>query len=193
MPAMPGTITSRSAWSELKIAPNSARNSSGSRKLKKAALGLRQNILRSSRNWRHERAAKLWEAAPSAIGRQLQVDVLERRPCHAQALEALARRECSRRQLVQQRRRVVRLALVEQSRAVAPGDAVAHRAVAAAELGRRSLGEDPPVLDDRDAVGERLRLVQVVRRQHDGLAKRLQRADRVPRATPCGGVEAGGR
>ena len=35
------------------LAPNSARNSSGSRKLKNAALGLRQNILRSSRYWRH--------------------------------------------------------------------------------------------------------------------------------------------
>ena len=49
MPAMPGTITSRFAWLPEKIAPNSARNSSGRKKLKNAAVGLRQNILRSSR------------------------------------------------------------------------------------------------------------------------------------------------
>ena len=52
MPAIPGTITSRSSCSPEKTAPNSARNSSGSRKLKNAAVGLRQNIWRSSRYWR---------------------------------------------------------------------------------------------------------------------------------------------
>ena len=52
IPAMPGTMTCRFASSPAKIAPNSARNSSGSRKLKNAALGLRQNIRRSSRYWR---------------------------------------------------------------------------------------------------------------------------------------------
>ena len=52
MPAIPGTITSRSESLPAKIAPNSARNSSGSAMLKNAALGLRQNIRRSSRYWR---------------------------------------------------------------------------------------------------------------------------------------------
>ena len=38
IPAMPGTITCRSSTRSEKIAPNSARKSSGSRKLKNAAL-----------------------------------------------------------------------------------------------------------------------------------------------------------
>ena len=94
IPAMPGTITCRFASSPAKIAPNSARNSSGSRKLKNAALGLRQNILRSSRYWRHAAASPRDRGrAPGARGRtgrargrscgrlggQLQVDVLEAR------------------------------------------------------------------------------------------------------------------
>jgi hypothetical protein len=48
-PAMPGTITSRLSWLPWKIAPNSARNSSGRKKLKNAADGLRQNMRRSRR------------------------------------------------------------------------------------------------------------------------------------------------
>src|ERR671920_337809 len=70
IPAIPGTITSRSSWLSLKIIPKSSRNSSGSRKLKNAALGLRQNSRRSSRYWRQV-------SATSDIGGQLQVDVLE--------------------------------------------------------------------------------------------------------------------
>ena len=54
-PAMPGTITSRLSWLPGKIAPNSARNSSGRKKLKKAAVGLRQNMRRSRRYWCHAR------------------------------------------------------------------------------------------------------------------------------------------
>ena len=57
IPAMPGTMTCRFASSPAKIAPNRARNSSGSRKLKNAALGLRQNIRRSSRYWRQAEVA----------------------------------------------------------------------------------------------------------------------------------------
>jgi hypothetical protein len=64
MPAMPGTMTCRLASSSAKIAPNRARKSSGSRKLKNAALGLRQNILRSSRYWRH--AARRHATCPAA-------------------------------------------------------------------------------------------------------------------------------
>src|SRR5436309_15310627 len=72
MPAMPGTMTFRSLWLALKIAPNSTRNSSGSRKLKNAALGLRQKSRRSRRYWRQV------SATSDLIGRQLQVDLLER-------------------------------------------------------------------------------------------------------------------
>src|ERR1700710_1705651 len=53
IPAMPGIRTFRFFWLPEKIAPKSARNSSGSRKLKNAALGWRQNIRRSRRYWCH--------------------------------------------------------------------------------------------------------------------------------------------
>src|SRR3954467_1004353 len=85
MPAMPGIRTSRSSWLSLKIAPNSARKSSGSRKLKNAALELRQNSRRSIRYWRQVRAT-----ASGLIGGQLQVDLLERRSRHLEVLQALA-------------------------------------------------------------------------------------------------------
>src|SRR3954471_23650328 len=101
IPAMPGTMTSRSSWLALKIAPNSARNSSGSRKLKNAALGLRQKSLRSRRYWRQV------SATSDLIGGQLQVDLLERRARDLEPLEPLAARQRLARQLVQQRRRVV--------------------------------------------------------------------------------------
>ena len=52
MPAIPGTTTSSCSCSPEKTAPNMASSSSGSRKPKKAAVGLRQNIRRSSRYWR---------------------------------------------------------------------------------------------------------------------------------------------
>src|SRR5919107_638531 len=59
MPAIPGTITSRLSWLPPKIAPNSARNRSGRKKLKNAADGLRQNIRRSRRYWYQASAASL--------------------------------------------------------------------------------------------------------------------------------------
>src|SRR5919205_4201481 len=73
IPAMPGTITFRSCWLPCRIAPKKARNSNGSRKLKNAALGLRQNSRRSSRYCRQVRARS------DLIGGQLQVDLLQRR------------------------------------------------------------------------------------------------------------------
>src|SRR3954471_1606383 len=100
IPAIPGTITSRSAWLSLKIAPNSARNSSGSRKLKNAALGLRQKSRRSSLYWRQVRATS------DLIGGELQVDLFERRAQDLEVVEALAAGERVAGQLVQQRRRV---------------------------------------------------------------------------------------
>src|SRR3954452_18558715 len=94
MPAMPGTITSRLSWLSLKIAPNSARKSSGSRKLKNAALGLRQNSRRSRRYCLHV-------SARSDIRRQLQVDLLQRGPRDREVVEALAARQRLAGQLVQ--------------------------------------------------------------------------------------------
>src|SRR3954470_15598760 len=153
IPAMPGTMTSRLSWLSLKIAPNRNRNSSGSRKLKNAALGLRQNSRRSSRYWRQVRAT-------SDIGRQLQVDVLQRRPGDLQVLQPLAARQGLAGQHVQRRRGVVGEDLVQLALRVAVGDPHAARR-RDAELARRALGEDPPTLDDRHAVGQRLRLVEV--------------------------------
>src|SRR4051812_4487122 len=164
MPAMPGTITSRFSWLSLKIAPNSARKSSGSRKLKNAALGLRQNSRRSSRYWRQV-------SASSDIRRQLQVDLLQRRSRDVQLLEPLAPLERLARQLVQQPRRVVGDVLDQLTGRVAIAHAHAPRRLDA-ELPRRAHGEDAAVLDDRHAVGELLRLVEVVRGEHDRLAQR---------------------
>src|SRR5919112_3631440 len=87
-PAMPGTSTSRFSWSPEKIAPKRNRNSSGRTKLKNAAVGLRQNILRSRRYWCQVRAAA------SDIGRcvrgELEVDVLERGPGDRQVAQLLS-------------------------------------------------------------------------------------------------------
>src|ERR1700730_10703380 len=183
MPAIAGISRLRSCWFPLRIAPPAPRNSSGSRKLKNAALGSRQNMRRSRRYWRQVRANA------SAIGRQLQIDVLERRAPHAQLLQPLAPRQRLGGELVQQAGGVVGLALDHLAVAVAVGDPVVRRADA--ELPRRTDREDAPVLDDRYAVGELLRLVEVVGGQQDRLAEIAQVAHGLPSASPCLGVETG--
>src|SRR3954452_6584 len=190
MPAIPGTITSRFSWSPLKIAPKSVKNSSGRTKLKNAAVGLRQNIRRSRRYWRQARTAA------SATGRllrgELQVDVLERRPRDRQVAQRLVAGQRGRSQLVQQRGGVVGLALLQLAGLVAPGDAI-PRGGGGAEFAGRPYGEDRAALDDRHAVGERLRLVEIVRGQEDRLAQVGELADDLPRRAPRGGIEARGR
>src|ERR1700759_2257598 len=109
-------------WLPARIAPPPARNSSGSTKLKKAALGLRPNILRSRRDWRQPSAIALSPLSASAIGGQLQVDVLERRAPDAQLLERFAARQRLGGQPVQQRCRVIGLALDQLTVAIAVGD-----------------------------------------------------------------------
>ena len=75
---MPGTITSRSScWSE-NTAPNIASSSSGSRKPKNAAVGLRQNIRRSSRYWRQAPTAH-----DGCAGAGRRADRLERVVAHS--------------------------------------------------------------------------------------------------------------
>src|SRR3954453_7934067 len=106
MPAMPGTITSRLSWSPPKIAPNSARNRSGRKKLKNAPDGLRQNIRRSRRYWFQARTAESGTGGRLLrlglrFGGQLEVDVLERRPRDRQVAQRLAARERGARELVQ--------------------------------------------------------------------------------------------
>src|SRR3954453_22256667 len=202
MPAIPGTMTSRLSWLPPKIAPNSARKSRGRKKLKNAAEGLRQNIRRSRRYWCQARAVSLTGcrllclglrlgALGHGLGGELEVDVLECRARDREVLEPFAAGERGARELVQERGRVLGLARGELAGLVAPRDAVARRP--RAERGRRPLGDDPPLLDDRDAVAQGLRPVEVVRGQHDGLAEVLERAHDVPRRAPRRRVEAGGR
>src|SRR2546430_3319345 len=136
-PAMPGTMMFSSFWLLEARPPIRASRISGSRKLKKAAEGLRQNIRRSSRYWRQV------SATPLSIVGQLEVDVLQRGPCDGQVAQALAARQRRRGELVQQGRRIVGLALLDGAGAVAPRKAVAER-VARAKTARHPLGEVEP-------------------------------------------------
>ena len=61
------------------------------------------------------------------------------------------------------------------------------------ELARGALGDDEPVVDHRDGVGQRVGLVEVLRGEQHGGAVGDERADDVPHAQPAGGVEPGGR
>src|SRR3954463_2668584 len=106
MPAMPGTMTSRLSWLPPKIAPNSARNSSGRKKLKNAADGLRQNIRRSRRDWCQARTAEsgtgrrlLRLGFGLGLGGELEVDVLERRARHREVAQRGAAGERRAREL----------------------------------------------------------------------------------------------
>src|SRR5947209_12160927 len=101
---------------------------------------------RSRRYWRQLRATGLAPPSASGIGGQLQVHVLERGPRHRELFQALPALERLSRQLVQQRRRVVGVALDELAAGVAVGDAIVGGAHA--ELARRPDREDPPLLDD---------------------------------------------
>jgi len=76
MPAMPGTSVFSSFLSVWKTDAISSRNISGRPKLKKAALGLRQNRRRSKRYCRQRRVAPA-HSVPGLLG-QLKVDLLER-------------------------------------------------------------------------------------------------------------------
>src|SRR5208283_5295189 len=122
MPAIEGTSRLRSCWLPLKMTPPAARNSSGSTKLKKAALGLRQNMRRSRRYWRQPRTSC------SGIGGELQVDLLERRPRDRDVLQARAACERLAGDLVQQRSRVVAHALHQLAAGLAVGDPVMRAA-----------------------------------------------------------------
>ena len=65
--------------------------------------------------------------------------------------------------------------------------------VAVADLARPPGGDDPAADDDRDPVGEPLRLVHVVGGEEDGLAEVAEARDHLPRLAARRGVEAGGR
>src|SRR5947209_15053429 len=133
MPAIEGTSLLRLLWLPCRMMPPATRNSKGSTKLKKAALGLRQNRRRSSRYWRH--ASDSGAGAPSPtiggllrlnrdIGGQLEVDVLERGPGDRQALEPASVGQRRGGQLVKKRGRIVGLALNQPPVAVSIGDSI---------------------------------------------------------------------
>ena len=64
--------------------------------------------------------------------------------------------------------------------AIAIGDAVLR--ARAAQIARRADREDATVLHDRHAIGQRLGLLQVVRREQDRLAQLAQTAHGLPGA-----------
>src|SRR5437588_8323382 len=111
--AIPGTMRLSVVWSLANRAPNRPSTISGNRKLKNAAVGLRQNMRRSRRYWRqpiasvsdiaHHPGRLLAGARPGRgrrlvarggragrVARQLQVDVLERWSPDPELLETLA-------------------------------------------------------------------------------------------------------
>jgi len=67
------------------------------------------------------------------------------------------------------------------------------RAQAGDQLARRSERDHPAVVHDGDAVAQPLRLVHVVRRQHDAPPARAQLHDEVPELPARLRIEAGGR
>ena len=68
------------------------------------------------------------------------------------------------------------------------------RPISAFSVGRRALGDDVAVVDDPDAVGEHIGLLQVLRGQEDGHALLLREpADLAPERVPALRVEPGGR
>ena len=201
-------MTSRSSWLPANIAPNSAEEQQRQQEVeeRRARVAPEHPALEpvlapgepAPRRARRAAASSRERALDRALGHagrlggQLEVDVLEARPRHAQLLEPLAAR--------QRVARSARAAASSGRRSRAPrsrrrrarqDDAVARGA--GAQLARRALGEDPAVLDDRHAVGQRLRLVEVVRGQQDGLAELAQRRAPRPRRRAARRVEAGGR
>ena len=75
--------------------------------------------------------------------------------------------------------------------AVAVGDPVVGGP--GAQVPRRTDSEDAAVLDDRDSVGELLRLVEIVGCEEDRLAQSAEVSHRLPRPPAGLGVEARGR
>ena len=191
------------------------RKISGSIAVKKTAAGLRQKTFWSKRNWWRTRATPLIDAASpvrrpagSAPGRRPRGSARRTSrpgsptPRSARPVGQLAqdrRPDRSRVSETSPRRRSGRAARTPsgRSRRATPcrqpeADLGARLAVAAEVLGR-ARRDDPPGRDDRDAVGEHLRLVHVVGGEEDRLAELAQAGDHLPGLAARRGVEAGGR
>ena len=72
------------------------------------------------------------------------------------------------------------------------GDPVGCAAGRRAKGARCSLDDDSSILDDGHAIGESLRLVEIMGGQQHGLTKCLERVDRLPGVATGRGVEPGG-
>src|SRR6478609_11408976 len=120
MPAMPGITMSRSLAGVSD--PMISRKTIGSMNPKNAAVGLRQNCLRSSRNWRQPSAtaSDTDRLLFRLLGRELEVDVLEARPHDRQLAHGAAARQRLGREVVQQLGRIVDLAHVQLAVLAAP-------------------------------------------------------------------------
>src|SRR5436189_1947454 len=121
---------------------------------------------------------------------QREVDLLEARLAHLQALDFLAALHRGRRQLVEDAGRLVGL---EHDDLAVPPVPDLGRGRAADQFVHRARRDDLSLAQDGDAVGKLLDLVQVVRRQQDRLAERPQRADRAPGPPARRRVEPGRR
>src|SRR5215207_11711662 len=100
-----------------------------------------------------------WGSCGARLGGELEVDLLERGTRDLEPLEPLAARDRVAREAVEELCGVVGLVL-DAAPAGEIRDAVAR--ASGAELVGRAVGDDPALLDDRDAVGQLLGLVQVV-------------------------------
>ena len=78
-------------------------------------------------------------------------------------------------------------------RAVGEPDLEVRLADLGLERGRRALGDDPPVVDDPDPVGELVGLLEVLGGEEDGRALAVQRRDLLPDRLAADRVEAGRR
>src|SRR4051812_2996802 len=123
----------------------------------------------------------------ASFGRQLEIDVFERGPAHLERVELLATRDRVGGQLVEPARRVVG-ALDDLLTVAAVADLGLD--MAAGQVGGRPLTHDLAFAEDRDAVRELLRLVEVMRREQDRLPELAQVAHGLPRGAARAGVEA---
>src|SRR5581483_774709 len=116
-----------------------------------------------------------------------EVDLLERRTPNLQTLELDALRHRVAGQLVEDARR---LASPHEDVLAVPPVPDLDLQLGRRQLARRTDADDAAVAHHRDAVGELLGLVEVVRRQQHRLAELAQRADHLPRGASRGRVEA---
>ena len=79
------------------------------------------------------------------------------------------------------------------ARGVGEVDLDAEAADPLLELVGGPVGDHPPAVDDRDPIGETIRLVEVLRGQKDGRAFGDEALDRLPELEPAARIEAGGR